>query len=178
MAPRGRGTGPRAQATRLTEVIEPVANRAGFDVEGVTVSRAGRRHLVRVVIDSDHGVDLDDIAGVSRSVSTALDAAEEAGETLVTGEYVLEVSSPGVDRPLAHPRHWRRSRGRLVSVAVTEDGISRQVTGRVLAADDTRVVLDVDGGTRQFRYDDLGAGRIQVELRRLEEEEPGEGEAP
>jgi ribosome maturation factor RimP len=176
MAPRGRGTGLRAQATRLTEVIEPVANHVGFDLEHVSVSRVGRRHLVRVIIDSDSGVDLDGIAEVSRSVSVALDAAEQAGSVLVAGEYVLEVSSPGVDRPLAQPRHWRRNRGRLVSVTVSEHGTTGQLTGRIVDADDEQVVLEVDGTARTFSYGQLGSGRVQVELRRLEEEAPGEGE--
>jgi ribosome maturation factor RimP len=175
MAPRGRGTGLRAQATRLHKIIEPVANRAGFDLENVMVSRVGRRHLVRVIIDSDAGVDLDGIAAVSRSVSTALDAAEDAGDTLMAGEYVLEVSSPGVDRPLTEPRHWRRNRGRLVTVATSEQGTTRQVTGRIVDADDARVMFDLDGGAREVPYEHLGTGRVQVELRRLEEDQ-GEGE--
>ena len=69
---------------------------------------------------------------MSRAVSAALDAAEEAGDAVVPGEYVLEVSSPGVDRPLTEPRHWRRNVGRLVAVTVTGEG---QVTGRVVAAE-------------------------------------------
>lgn len=177
MAPQGRGTGLRAQATRLTEVIEPVANRAGFDLEKVSVSRVGRRHLVRVIIDSDSGVDLDAIAEVSRSVSVALDAAEETGSVLVAGEYVLEVSSPGVDRPLAQPRQWRRNRGRLVAVTVSDQGSTGQLTGRIVSADDEQVTLEVDGTVRTFSYGQLGPGRVQVELRRLEEDDAGEGES-
>jgi ribosome maturation factor RimP len=176
MTPRGRGTGLRARADRLTEVIAPVARQAGYDLEHVTVSRVGRRHLVRVIIDSDTGVDLDGIAAVSRKVSAALDAAEQAGGTLVSGEYVLEVSSPGVDRPLTQPRHWRRNRGRLVTVAVTGQGATRRVTGRIVDAGEQGVALEVDGAVREMAFEDLGAGRVQVELRPLEEDQ-GEGES-
>ena len=176
MTPRGRGTGLRARADRLTEVIAPVARRAGYDLEHVTVSRVGRRHLVRVIIDSDTGVDLDSIAAVSRKVSAALDAAEQAGGTLVSGEYVLEVSSPGVDRPLTQPRHWRRNRGRLVTVAVTEQGAIRRVTGRIVDAGERGVALEVDGAVREVAFKDLGAGRVRVELRPPEEDQ-GEGES-
>jgi ribosome maturation factor RimP len=175
MAPRARGVGLRAQAGRLNEIIAPVTDRAGFDLEGVTVSRVGRRHLVRVVIDRDAGVDLDAIAEVSRSVSAALDSAEQAGDTLVAGEYVLEVSSPGVDRPLTQPRHWRRNRGRLVSVTVSAPQATR-LTARIVAVDDAGVVLDVDGAARRFGYEHLGAGRIQVELGGVEADH-GEGES-
>lgn len=173
MASRGRGAGTRAQAARLAEVITPVTRAAGYDLEKVTVSRLGRRHLVRVVIDSDAGVDLDAIAEVSRAVSAALDAAEQGGDVVIAGEYVLEVSSPGVERPLTQPRHWRRNIGRLVTVPVTRDGVTQRWTGRVVAADDDGVVLDVEGSATQIAYASLGAGRVQVELGRVDDADGG-----
>lgn len=185
-APAGRATGPAPTtlADRLTEVIEPVTDRAGLDLERVRVSRVGRRHSVQVVVDADGGVGLDAIAEVSREVSTALDAAEESGAAVVPGEYVLEVSSPGVDRPLTEPRHWRRNVGRLVSVP-GPDG--RTLTGRVVDATAETVVLDVapageaGGGPRELPYRQLGTGRVQVELRRPDDDPDetaaGEGEA-
>jgi ribosome maturation factor RimP len=182
VASQRRGGG--AQAARVAEIIAPVTREAGFDLEDVTVSRVGRRHLVRVVVDSDSGVDLDAIAEVSRSVSSALDDAEQAGPQVVAGEYVLEVTSPGVDRPLTEPRHWRRNIGRLVTVpAQRGDGVTRHVTGRITAADERRVMLEVDGGTCELSYDDLGAGRVQVELQRgledggADDPDVGEGES-
>ncbi|MET7393936.1 ribosome maturation factor RimP [Dactylosporangium sp. NPDC005572] len=150
---------------RLLTVVEPVVTAAGYDLEDLSVSRVGRRHLVRIAVDSDHGVDLDRVADLSRAISTALDKAEAEGDELIAGEYELEVGSPGVDRPLTEPRHWRRNRARLVKVRV--DG--RQVTGRVLAADDAGVTLDVDGAKQAVAYGSLGSGRVQVELKRLEE---------
>jgi ribosome maturation factor RimP len=163
---------------RLTGVIEPVAAHAGFDLERVAVSRVGRRHSVRVVIDRDEGVGLDAIAEVSRAMSQALDAADESGAAVIPGEYVLEISSPGVDRPLTEPRHWRRNLGRLVTVPVAGETL----TGRVLETNDHGVMLEVDGARRELPYDQLGPGRVQVELRHSEEpgeefaEEPGEDE--
>jgi ribosome maturation factor RimP len=161
-----RGAGRGAQAARLTELIAPVTGGAGFDLEDVTVSRVGRRYLVRVVIDRDAGLDLDAITEVSRAVSSALDAAEQVGAAVVPGEYVLEVSSPGVDRPLTEPRHWRRNVGRLVTAAVAQDDGPRHLTGRVVDADDRRVMLEVGDGPVELPYDRLGAGRVQVELQR------------
>jgi ribosome maturation factor RimP len=162
---RGRGGGLAALRDRLRDVIAPVARDAGVDLEKVAVSRIGRRHSVQVVVDRDEPLGLDAIAEVSRVVSDALDAAERGGATIVPGEYVLEVSSPGVDRPLTEPRHWRRNVGRLVAVPIAAGGT---VTGRVVAAGETEVTLDVDGATRELAYQRLGAGRVQVELRRLE----------
>lgn len=155
-----------ALQARLAEVIEPVTRAEGFDLERVTVSRVGRRHLVRVTIDRDGGVGLDAIAAVSRSISSALDAAEEAGPEIFPGEYVLEVSSPGVDRPLTEPRHWRRNVGRLVTVSITEEGTSTRVTGRIRAVTDSAVVLEVGGARREVPWERLGPGRVQVEFDR------------
>jgi len=161
-APRGDLAARRA---RLRAVVEPVVQGAGYDLEDLTISRAGRRFVVRVVVDRDGGLDLDAVADVSRLVSAALDAAEEAGDELVAGEYQLEVSSPGVDRPLTLPRHWRRNIGRLVEVPVG-DG---KVTGRVVAADEAGVTLELDGVRRGYGYPQLGPGRVQVEFGRLHE---------
>jgi ribosome maturation factor RimP len=154
-----------AHRARLHEVIGPVVIAAGYDLEELTVSRAGRRHLVRITVDADGGVSLDAVADLSRDISAALDTAEETGGDFGTGEYVLEVSSPGVDRPLRQPRHWRRNVGRLVEVPVG-DG---KVTGRVVAADDHGVTLDVGGQRRGYGYPELGPGRVQVEFGRLDE---------
>jgi ribosome maturation factor RimP len=161
-------------------VIEPVVNDAGYDLEDLTVSRAGRRHVVRVMVDADGGIDLDAVADVSRAVSAALDAAEEAGGDIVAGEYQLEVSSPGVDRPLTLPRHWRRNVSRLVKVTVRGAAAlpeqrgeqptgDRQLTGRVIAADDEGVQLETEDGRTSWAYAQLGPGRVQVEFTRLAE---------
>jgi ribosome maturation factor RimP len=162
-------TAPRidlvAARSRVRAVIEPVVVAAGFDLEDVSLSRAGRRHVVRVLVDADGGISLDDVAVVSREISQALDTAEETGGEVLAGEYQLEVGSPGVDRPLTHPRHWRRNVSRLVTVAVA----GRSLTGRVTSADETGIVLDVDGESSEVPYADLGAGKVQIEFKRLDE---------
>lgn len=182
MAPRSRATGrtpaPRRPAAAtpgpagpsarlrevLREIIEPVVSGTGYDLEQVTVSRAGRRYLIRVIVDGDDGVSLDAVAEVSRAVSAALDEAEATAGELMAGEYQLEVSSPGVDRPLTQPRHWRRNRGRLVRVAVA----GQQVTARVAEADEAGIVLAM-GPDRRVPYAELGPGRVQVEFSRPDE---------
>jgi ribosome maturation factor RimP len=145
--------------SRIAEVIRPAVTAAGLDLESVRVSAAGRRRLLRVVVDSDGGVSLDDAAAVSRTLSAALDSVAVMGDF----PYTLEVSSPGVDRPLTDPRHWRRAVGRLVRVTVADSGA---VCGRVVSADAEGVILDVDGDRRCFRYADMGAGAVQVEFGR------------
>jgi ribosome maturation factor RimP len=144
---------------RVRSAVEPVVTAAGYDLEDVTVTAAGRRSVVRVVVDRDGGVDLDAVAEVSRLVSDALDADDVTG----TAPYTLEVTSPGVDRPLTEPRHWRRNTGRLVRASLVDGGV---VKGRIVTVDDATVVLDVDGVQRQFRYDALQTGKVEVEFSR------------
>ena len=152
-----------AHAARLIELVTPAVTAAGYDLEGLTVTAAGRRSVVRVVVDKDGGVTLDDVADVSRALGEALDAADEAEPALLGPSYVLEVSSPGVDRPLTAPRHWQRATTRLVTAVLVEGG---EVTGRVSAADERAVVLDVDGAERTLAYAELVRGTVQVEFAR------------
>ena len=148
---------------RVLALLEPVVRDAGFDLEDLTVAAAGRRSVVRVLVDKDGGITLDDVADVSRLLSEALDAADEQDPTLLGTSYVLEVSSPGVDRPLTQPRHWRRNVGRLVAVALTDGG---RVTGRVVAADDDGVTLEVGGTSRVLPWPAVASGAVQVEFNR------------
>ena len=169
-AGRGRGAGPLPEPADLARVLEPVVRAAGMDLESVRVSPAGRRRLLKLVVDADGGVGLDAIAEISREVSVRLDASGAMGEV----PYTLEVSSPGVDRPLTEPRHWRRAQGRLVSAPLAVAGEDDQgaprrpptMQGRVLAAGDTSVTLDIDGDQVDRDYAELGPGQVQVEFGR------------
>jgi ribosome maturation factor RimP len=160
---RKPATAASVDEDRIADVIQPVVAAAGMDLESVRVTAAGRRRLLRVVVDSDRGVSLDDAAAVSRELSAALDTVAVMGDF----PYTLEVSSPGVNRPLADPRHWRRAVGRLVQVTVTDSGGARSVSGRISAADADGVTLDVEGDPktrRRFPYALLGPGAVQVEF--------------
>jgi ribosome maturation factor RimP len=166
-----RSTAGPVDDRKLADLIEPVAAAAGLDLESVRMSVAGKRRLLRIVVDSDHGVSLDDAANVSRDVSALLDASNALGDV----PYTLEVSSPGVDRPLTEPRHWRRARGRLVRAKVAGEG---SVEGRVLAADADGVTLGLAAGERRFPYADVGAGSVQVEFGRIPDAELDEFSGP
>jgi ribosome maturation factor RimP len=141
-----------AAATRVRAAVEPALAGAGFDVEDVAVRAAGKRHLVQVVVDRDGGISLDDVTEAARLVSAALDESDP-----VSGAYVLEVTSPGVDRPLTAPRHWRRNVGRLVDVRLAD---GTHLTGRLTAADDEGADID---GTR-LTYTDVTKARVEVEF--------------
>ena len=161
-----------ADAERISDLLEPAVTAMGMDLEDVRITSAGRRRLLRIVVDSDGGVSLDDIALLSRELSATLDRVSAMGEA----PYTLEVSSPGVDRLLTEPKHWRRAVGRLVTVPLTSplrsatDGPagSLAVTGRVTGTDSRGIRLDVDGQSREFDYSELGPGRIQIEFAPLD----------
>jgi ribosome maturation factor RimP len=159
---------PGATAARLQELLAPLVQDTGADLEDVSVSRAGKRSVVRVIVDSDGGVSLDGVADVSRVVSEALDALDEADPSVLGPSYVLEVSSPGVDRPLTVPRHWRRNATRLVTAVLRDGGT---VTGRIVSADDDGVVLDVDGAERVLPHAEVVRGTVHVEFSRKGDEE-------
>ncbi len=164
MPPASAGASAAQVRDRLVDLLGPLVAGAGYDLEDVSVAAAGRRSVVRVVVDAEDGIDLDAIATVSRVVSDALD---ERTESMLAGSYVLEVSSPGVDRPLTEPRHWRRAAGRVVTVQTG----GRTVTGRVVEAGDDGVTLEIgdsDRSTRRIAWADLGRGRVQVEFNRSE----------
>lgn len=151
---------------RVRALLAPVVQDAGLELEDVTVTPAGRRRVLRVVVDLPEdavgGVDLDVVAEASRRVSEVLDGSDVLGGS----PYVLEVTSPGVDRPLTQRRHWSRARGRLVRAETRVGGVPGTVTGRVTRVDDQGVTVVGEDGTALLGWDELRTGRVQVELNR------------
>lgn len=166
-----------ADSAALSLLLEPALAAEGFDLEEVTVTRAGRRQVVRVVVDRDAGLDLDAVAAASRLVDGALEDHDHAGGGggggAVAGEYVLEVTSPGVDRPLTAPRHWRRAVGRLVQVSLRAGS---PVTGRLTAAGELAATVSPvpvrgrpGGAPVEVAYDEVSLALVQVEFSRPDE---------
>jgi ribosome maturation factor RimP len=149
---------PANPGSPVESVVRDAVARAGFELENLEETRAGQRWLIRVVIDSDAGVGLDDITTVSRAVSLALDQRAE----LICGPCTLEVTSPGLDRPLTQPRHWRRNRLRLVRVSLVT---GENLVGRIGDCDEEGVTLLVSGALRRVRYVELRRAVVEVEFR-------------
>jgi len=143
----------------IADALRDRLSALGLDLEAVELTPAGKRRVLRVAVDQDGGVSLDDIADATRAVSGVLDDTDLMGETA----YTLEVTSRGVDRPLTEPRHWRRNRDRLVKVSLLD---GTQLTGRVTDSDDAGVTLDVAGSPRRLGYDDVGKALVQIEFNR------------
>ena len=134
----------------------------GVDLEDLQITSAGRREVVRVVVDRDGGIDLDLIADISRRVAELLDVPPLADEFV--GTYVLEVSSPGTDRPLTEEKHWRRAERRLVTATLADDSV---VTGRIVRTDAGVVEIEqADGEVRAVPLSSLRRGVVQLEFSR------------
>lgn len=166
-------------ATTIEPVVSPAVAALGFVVDHVTVTPAGRRRVVRVAVDRrvdetapttepTAPVTLDEIAEATRAVGDALDLSDVMG----AGQYVLEVTSPGVSRPLTVPRHFRRNVGRLVTFTQDEGSL----TARIERADETGVrVRDADGSSHDLPYAAIRKAVVQVEFGRAEADD---GDAP
>jgi len=146
-----------SQVDGVRAMVAPVVDGCGLVLEDVTIAPAGRRTVVRIVVDLPEdrtgGVPLDDVAEASTLISHALDGCTVLG----TGPFVLEVTSPGVGRPLALRRHWMRARGRLVTVDL---GGSGNRTGRLEEVDGDGIRLGGD----LLAWDRVSGGRVEVEF--------------
>ncbi|MDQ0598529.1 ribosome maturation factor RimP [Streptomyces canus] len=158
------------QSERLRELLEPLVSSQGLDLEEISVDSVGRKRLLSVVVDSDTGADLDQIADVSRALSAKLDETNAMGE----GEYTLEVGTPGAERPLKEHRHYVRAVGRLVKFQLTEGG---EVVARILEVDDEGLDVEVPGvkgrkaTSRRLAFADIDRARVQVEFNRKDKKE-------
>ena len=145
--------------TSLEELLAPVVAASGLELDAVTRTRSDAMPLLRVIVDAPiggDGVDSDTLADVSRAVSKALDAADP-----IDGEYLLEVSTPGAERELTKVGHWLRQVGRLVRIKLRAGGY---VSGRVVSADETGAVIDVDGEETAVAYQDMRKARARVDF--------------
>lgn len=143
---------------RLTAIAEPLADALGIELLEVNVKGHTGRRLVRVVVDAEQGIDIDTCAALSRSVAGTMDEVDA-----VAGRYTLEVTSPGINRPLRSERDFRRSIRRPVRVVVRpEPDRIREITGIVAAVGDGVLTLDADGEMIRLRLADVEYGRVQL----------------
>ncbi|WP_405611564.1 ribosome maturation factor RimP [Streptomyces sp. NBC_01508] len=155
---------------RLRGLLEPLVSAKGLDLEEIELSRAGRRRVLRIVVDSDDGVDLDACAELSRTISTTLDESDAMGED----EYQLEVTSPGADRPLTERRHYVRAVGRLAKIQLHEGD---EFVARVLAVDEEGLDLEVPGvkgrkpTARRIEFASIAKARVELEFNRKDKKE-------
>ena len=162
MSPNQR-SGADATVAAVSTAVSGRLQEMGLDLEAVELTPAGKRRVLRIAVDKDGGVSLDDVAAATRGINDVIDTSDVMGEH----PFTLEVTSRGVDRPLTEPRHWRRNRSRLVKVTLS-DGSA--VTGRIGPSDEEQVSLDVEGATRTVRYADVKKALVQIEFNRKDQD--------
>ena len=148
------------QSERLAAILEPVVRDLGLELYDVEVGGSNRARTLRVLVDRDGGVDLEAITSATEALAPVLDQNPDVAAAL-PGSYLLEVSSPGLERPLRTPAHFARAVGAEVTVkTVPGSEGERRFTGTVSAADEAGVVIDLaDGTTRSLTYDEIEKAR-------------------
>lgn len=149
-------------ADNLTSLIEPVVEGLGYELLGIEYISQGRHSILRLYIDSAQGVGLGDCERVSRQVSGVMDV-----EDPIKGQYVLEVSSPGLDRPLFKAEHYLNHIGCNVRIRLRRpQDNQRKFRGELLAADDEGILLRnaENGQENRLAYSDIEKANLEPEL--------------
>jgi ribosome maturation factor RimP len=146
----------------LTELLTPAVTQAGFVLEEVTVTPVGKRRLVAVVVDcEDRNPSLDEVTVVSKEVSAILDNYTQMGEM----PFTLEVTTPGIDRPLTLGRHWKKNIGRLVKITPKT---GEKYIGRIASVKDNAVTIEIKGKESEISFAEISRAQIEVEFNRKE----------
>lgn len=145
--------------SELTVLLEPVVSTFSFDLDDIEITRSGGQKILDVTIDGDSGVNLDEVAAVSRAISEFLDNSDAMGDE----PYVLEVGTRGVTKPLTKPVHWARNVGRLVNVA----GDAINAVGRIVEFADPDVTLDIKGKLRTLSIAEISRAHIEIEFKKM-----------
>jgi len=144
----------------LKELLDPLVQKAGFILEEVKVTPLGRRRQISVIVDGEErNPNLDEVASLSRAISAQLDDYSGLGDS----PFTLEVTSPGIDRPLTELRHWRKNLGRLVKILTKED---KEISGRIAEVQSGKVRID----DAIFDFESIKRAQIQIEFNRPKEE--------
>lgn len=146
----------------IQEALTPALESAGFFLEEVQVTSAGNRRIVTCIVDGEKGLNLDEVTSASREIAALLEEAPFMGETAFT----LEVTSPGVDRPLTMPRHWKKNVTRLVRIVLLNGEV---VTGRITGSADSSVNLVAEGKVAKeinVQFNDIKRAVVEIEFNR------------
>jgi ribosome maturation factor RimP len=138
----------------ISAAIRPIIEASGNYLEELTITTAGKVKILTVIVDSDSHLNLDQITAVTKEISDVIEGLEELGENAFT----LEVTSPGIDRPLTKPRHWRKNFDRLVKINMTS---GKDIEGRIGEATDTTVLV----GDEKVSFEDIKRAVLEIEFK-------------
>jgi len=138
----------------ISAAIRPIIEASGNYLEELTITSAGKVKILTVIVDSDSHLNLDQITAVTKEISDVIEGLEELGENAFT----LEVTSPGIDRPLTKPRHWRKNFDRLVKINMTS---GKDIEGRIGEATDATVLV----GDEKVSFEDIKRAVLEIEFK-------------
>ena len=138
----------------ISAAIRPIIEATGNYLEELTITSAGKVKILTVIVDSDSHLNLDQITAVTKEISEVIEALEELGDSAFT----LEVTSPGIDRPLTKPRHWRKNLDRLVKITMTS---GQDIQGRIGEATETTVLV----GDQKVSFEDMKRAVLEIEFK-------------
>ena len=142
------------KSEEISAVITPAINALGFYIEDITITSAGRRSLITVIVDGDTHLSLDQVTVATKAISEIMETISAVGDN----SFTLEVTSPGLDRPLTKVRHWQKNINRLVKV-VLQDG--SEVKGRINEVNEASSVV----GEIKVNYSDIKRATLEVEFK-------------
>jgi ribosome maturation factor RimP len=146
---------------RLNELVEGTAIEIGLDLIEYDLFQAGQRKILRIFIDKDGGINVEDCRKMSKQLSVALDL-----EDILPFAFLLEVSSPGVDRPLQKKRDFERQRGRTIKINYRENGseIVQKLLAKLIDADDEGALVEIDGVENKLMYEQILSAKVEIQF--------------
>ena len=140
----------------ISAVITPALTALGFYLEDLNITSAGKRSLLTVIVDADRHLSLDEVTVATKAISEIVENIPALGST----PFTLEVTSPGIDRPLTKPRHWRKNINRLVKIILLDGS---QITGRIKQAGESAATIDES----VINYLDIKRANLEIEFKQV-----------
>ncbi len=140
---------------QVLAVITPAIESLGFYIEDITITSAGKRSMLTVIVDGDSHLSLDQVTVATKAISEIVENLPNLGNN----PFTLEVTSPGLDRPLTKPRHWRKNQDRLIKIVLTD---GKEVKGRIKDSNDASVIVD----DQTINFADIKRATLEVEFKK------------
>jgi len=144
---------------QISELVTPAVAAAGFYLEDVELLNAGKSRVITCIVDGDITLNLDQVTVITKAISALLDEAAFLDET----PFTLEVTSPGVDRPITLPRHWRKNHDRLIKIVLTNGEVFE---GRILTSDETTVTIAGKKAESIISFAEIKRATVEIEFNR------------
>ena len=140
----------------ISDAVTPALSALGFYLEDVTITSAGRRSMLTIIVDGDTHLSLDQVTSATKAIGEIVESIQSLGET----PFTLEVTSPGLDRPLTKPRHWRKNIDRLVKIVLLD---GKEIKGRIKAASELSTTVDES----EIKFSDIKRASLEVEFKQV-----------